>query len=304
MRFSGLSIRQLEAFDMIMRTGSVSSAAIALHISQPSVSRLLQDLEVDCELTLFDRTKGRLIPTPQAIMFHAEVASSFKSARELMSAARNIRDLRLSRLRIGALAAASLDLVPTVMRRFKNNHPGAIANVSVRSSSNIVAEVASQRLDVGIVDGGVSMLDTVLVNKFRFPNVCAMDANHPLTSNETISMTDLQRFPFISLGADYMARSMNGRTLLERLQGNIEAETFQSFLACGFVAGSDAITLVDPLTARFYSKIGLVSRPFEMEIPFDLAIIVNQRSKSDNGAQTFIEHLCAQIGEALTTMSD
>ena len=116
MRFAGLSIRQLEAFDMIMLSGSVSAAATALHISQPSVSRLLQDLERDCDLKLFDRAKGRLIPTPQGIMFHEEVARSFKSARELMVAARNIRDLKQSRLRIGALAACSLEIVPTPWR--------------------------------------------------------------------------------------------------------------------------------------------------------------------------------------------
>lgn len=295
MRFSGLSIRQLEAFDMIMRTGSVSAAAIALHISQPSVSRLLQDLERDSGLSLFDRTKGRLVPTPQAILFHKEVAGSFKSARDLMAVAQNIRDLKQSKLRIGALAAASLELVPTILRHFRQKHPEAIANVAVRSSSYIVAAVASQRLDIGIIDGGISILDALTVATYRFPNVCAMDARHPLASKEAITLSDLRPFPFISLGADYLARSVNGRRLLETVEGRVEVETFQSFLACGFVLGSQAIAVVDPLTAQFYAPTGIVSRPLVDEIPFVLSIVVNHRSKADNGVQAFIDLLSAQI---------
>jgi DNA-binding transcriptional LysR family regulator len=296
-RFSGLSIRQLEAFDMIMRTGSVSSAAIALHISQPSVSRLLQDLERDTGLDLFDRGKGRLVPTAQAMMFHEEVAGSFRSARELMAVAQSIRELKKSRLRIGALAAASLELIPTVIRQFKAKHPGAIANVSVRSSPNIVADVAAQRLDIGVIDGGVAIFDTIQVGSFRFPSVCAMDVDHRLTAKEKISAADLKQYPFVSLGSEYMARTLNGRVLHDELQNNIEVETFQSFLACGFVVGSEAVAIIDPFTAHFYSKMGLVSRPLEKDIPFELAIVVNHRSKSDNGVQAFIRVLSAQMSE-------
>lgn len=297
MRFSGLSIRQLEAFDMIMRTGSVSAAAIALHISQPSVSRLLQDLEQDCGLALFDRTKGRLVPTPQAMLFHEEVAASFKSARDLMMAAQNIRDFKQSKLRIGALAAASLELMPAVLQRFRGKHPGAIANVAVRSSANIVAAVATQRLDIGIIDGGVSIMDAVLLESYRLSSVCAMDERHPLAAKDAIALTDLRPFPFVSLGADYMARSANGRTLIEGLRDNIEVETFQSFLACGFIAGNDATAVVDPLTASFYTRIGLASRPLVDDIPFQLAIVANNRSKSDNAVQAFVQVLNACILE-------
>jgi DNA-binding transcriptional LysR family regulator len=245
----------------------------------------------------FDRTKGRLVPTPQAMLFHEEVAGSFKSARDLMAVAQNIRDLGQSKLRVDALAASSLVLVPTVLRRFREQHPGAIANVAVRSSTNIVAAVATQRLDVGIVDGGISILDAIGIATFRFPSVCAMDAGHPLASREAITFADLARFPFASLGADYMNRSVSGRSLLESVNERIEVETFRSFLACGFVLASEALAVVDPLTAKFYEQIGLVSRPLADEIPFELTIVVNHRSKADNGVQAFVGLLPSNMRE-------
>ncbi|TIU76967.1 MAG: LysR family transcriptional regulator, partial [Mesorhizobium sp.] len=77
MRFSGLSVRQLEAFEATMVAGSVSGAAIALNVSQPSVSRLLQELEIDTGLSLFDRSHGRLVPTEQGLLFYGEVGKTF-----------------------------------------------------------------------------------------------------------------------------------------------------------------------------------------------------------------------------------
>ncbi|WP_278120477.1 LysR family transcriptional regulator [Mesorhizobium sp. WSM4887] len=87
MRFSGLSVRQLEAFEATMVAGSVSGAAIALNVSQPSVSRLLQELEIDTGLSLFDRSHGRLVPTEQGLLFYGEVGKTFHGARNLIMAA-------------------------------------------------------------------------------------------------------------------------------------------------------------------------------------------------------------------------
>lgn len=295
MRFSGLSIRQLEAFDMIMRTGSVTVAARSLNISQPSVSRLIQDLERDCGLLLFDRTKGRLVPTSQATLFHEEVAATFKSARELMAVAQGIKELKYTNLRVGALAAASLELVPSVLRRFRECHEDALTNVSVRSSQHIVSAVTSRKMDIGIIDGGVSIMDAVLVGSYDFPCVCVMGASHPLSSLEMIGLEDLRPYPFISLGTDYMMRSETGRALFEAVRDNIVVEAFQSFIACGFVLDSKAVAVIDPLTARFYSRIGLVSRPLISNIPFTLKVVLNNRSASDLGAKAFTGFLDTHI---------
>ncbi|WP_164831134.1 LysR substrate-binding domain-containing protein [Sinorhizobium meliloti] len=299
MRFSGLSIRQLEAFDMTMKAGSVSGAASAMHVSQPSVSRLLQDLEADTGLKLFDRSQGRLVPTVQGIMFHAEVAKSFSSARELAKIAEEIRELRRGVLRVGALPALSLEVLPAAMRHFKQLHPQTVSTAAVRSSSQTVAAVASHYMDVGIVDSGVSFLDTICVADFRCNNVCVMAADHPCAVHQDIGIRELSQFPFVSLGRDYLGRSPDGIALREAVSGNVEAETFQSFLACAFVRGSDALAVVDPFTARFYANAGLVQKPLRADIPFSISVVVNNRSKTSSVVEIFVDLLNAQIGHTV-----
>ena len=59
-----LSIKQLEAFREVMRTGSISEAARILNRTQPAVSSLISNLEEELGVSLFERQRGRLIRTP------------------------------------------------------------------------------------------------------------------------------------------------------------------------------------------------------------------------------------------------
>jgi molybdenum-dependent DNA-binding transcriptional regulator ModE len=57
--------RQLEIFNAVMISGSASRAAELLQVTQPAVSRAIVDLEEAIGFSLFDRIRGRLVPTPE-----------------------------------------------------------------------------------------------------------------------------------------------------------------------------------------------------------------------------------------------
>jgi DNA-binding transcriptional LysR family regulator len=61
-----MNARQLEVFRAIMRNGSMTAAAEALHVSQPAVSKILRHFESQLGYTLFERLGGRLLPTMEA----------------------------------------------------------------------------------------------------------------------------------------------------------------------------------------------------------------------------------------------
>jgi DNA-binding transcriptional LysR family regulator len=72
----------------------MTRAAEALSISQPAVSRLMRDMEINLKLTLFRRRKGGLQPTEEALAFYAEVERSFVSVGKIERAAIRIRGRR------------------------------------------------------------------------------------------------------------------------------------------------------------------------------------------------------------------
>ncbi|RUW52319.1 LysR family transcriptional regulator [Mesorhizobium sp. M1A.F.Ca.ET.072.01.1.1] len=296
MRFSGLSVRQLEAFEATMVAGSVSGAAIALNVSQPSVSRLLQELEIDTGLSLFDRSHGRLVPTEQGLLFYGEVGKTFHGARNLMMAAQEIRELKRGVVRIGTLAAMSFKIVPDAIQQLRTRFPEARTTIAVRSSTEIVSSVASRLTDVGLVDAGVSFLDAKCVATFERNSVCVMDQKHPLAESEGVRLEDFSRYPFVSLGELYFRRSRDGARLLEVTAANTVADIFQSFLACALVRGGPSLAVVDPFTAGFYSEFGLALRPIQFDIPFRISIIVNDRSATGAAAGKVIEAMTDLIG--------
>ncbi|KAA3450569.1 hypothetical protein C7I87_11245 [Mesorhizobium sp. SARCC-RB16n] len=289
MRFSGLSVRQLEAFEAMMVAGSVSGAAVSLNVSQPSVSRLLQELEIDTGLSLFDRSHGRLVPTEQGLLFYGEVSKTFHGARSLILAAQEIRELKRGVVRIGTLAAMSFHVLPEAIRQLRTRFPEARTTIAVRSSTEIVSSVASRLTDVGVVDADVSFLDAKCIATFEHNSVCVMDESHPLAERQRVRLDDFSRYPFVSLGELYFRRSRDGAKLLEVTAANTVADIFQSFLACALVRGSPSLAVVDPFTASYYSEFGLALKEIDFKVPFRTSIIVNDRSATSAAAREVID---------------
>src|SRR6266852_2026092 len=87
-----LSFRQIEAFRAVIVLHSMTRAAETLNISQPAVSRLMRDMELNLGLTLFRRRKGGLQPTEEALALYAEVERSFVGVDKIARAAVRIRE--------------------------------------------------------------------------------------------------------------------------------------------------------------------------------------------------------------------
>ena len=112
--------RQLEAFRAVMEAGTVTVAAERLYITQPAVSRLIQDLESALALTLFERRRGRLAPTVEAQALYEEVERSFSGLDKIAQAAADIRSLSRGTLRIAAMPALALGFLPRTIKKFSD----------------------------------------------------------------------------------------------------------------------------------------------------------------------------------------
>src|SRR5690606_8836705 len=72
-----MRFRQIEVFHAVYTTGSISAAARALHVSQPSVSKVLHHTQQQLGLELFRLVRGRLVATDQAHELFVEVSEVF-----------------------------------------------------------------------------------------------------------------------------------------------------------------------------------------------------------------------------------
>ncbi|AHV94010.1 bacterial regulatory helix-turn-helix, lysR family protein [Bordetella holmesii ATCC 51541] len=105
-----LTLRHIEVFHAVMRTGSVTGAARLLNVSQPAVSAVLKHCEARARIRLFERTGRRLVPTAEAVALFPDVAAIYG---RLDSLTRQMQDLAGGR--IGALSVAGPFRSPMVI---------------------------------------------------------------------------------------------------------------------------------------------------------------------------------------------
>jgi DNA-binding NarL/FixJ family response regulator len=110
-----MNLRHIEIFHAVYINGSVSGAARALNISQPSVSKTLRHAESLLGFPLFQRTRGRLVATEDAHLLFSEVSEIQDRVHALREAGRNLKRGTAGTLRVSALPSLALAALPTAV---------------------------------------------------------------------------------------------------------------------------------------------------------------------------------------------
>jgi len=294
-----MNLRQLHAFRAAMREGSVTHAAEALGVTQPAASSLITKLEDDLGFLLFKRDKGRIVPTPEGRHFYQEVEKILSAVDKATRAAHDIRDLRLGQLRIAAMPGLSLVFLPRVVARFLARRPEVSATLQTRSSIQVKEWIAAQLYDIGIAELPVD--DPAIEAKpLSMDCVCALPEGHPLAAHEVITPALIARTPVIALGRDHMTHFRLFQAFEEAgvaWQPKIECQLFAP--ACNLVAEGLGVAVIDPVTAADHRSHGIVTRPFEPRIPFDVAILYPANQPRSQLVQSFARDLEAAIAPYL-----
>lgn len=274
-----IKLSHFEAFNAVMRTGSMTAAASTLHTSQPNISRSISRLEKESGLKLFERVPGKLLPTADGQALFEEVQRSFIGLQQLTEAAGRIQRSGSGILRIGAVQTLSLSLVPRALKRFADKFPEVKLSIQTAHSSQLARWVAEHTCDIGLI----SFLDAEdAVERellYAADGVCIMHASNPLAEKELVTPEDLAGERFITF-----PRGDPPRVLLDRifLDANVNVahtiETSYSSITCSLVMQGVGVAVVNPYIARDYLYSGIVVRKFA-PAPRHNAIMVFPKGK-------------------------
>ena len=268
-----MNLRQLHAFKAVMQEGTLTQAADVMAVTQPAMSSLIANLEQSVGFPLFKRHKSRVHPTPEAQQFYEEVEKVLSAAEAATRSAKDIRDLELGYLRIACMPGLSLVFLPRVVARFAENRPGVKVALQTRSSLQVKQWMGAQLYDIGLAE--LPADDPAIdVEHFSMDCVCVLPEDHPLTAHKVITPALLNGVPFISLSRDHMTH-FRLKEAFEAAkvawQPRFECQLFAP--ACSLVAAGAGVSVIDPVTAADYEGRGVVVRPFEPRIPFDIGIL-------------------------------
>lgn len=266
-----MNLRHIEIFHSVYVNGSVSAAARALNVSQPSVSKMLRHAESLLGFPLFDRTNGGLVPTEDAHSLFADVSEIQDRVQALREAGRNLKRGTGGTLRISALPSLALEAIPAAVSHFMRAHENVRFDLQTLHHDDLLRKLYERETDIAIayeVPPAAPVAQkwlgegelVVLYREEDMPN-----------APQSVELEQLRGQRFISLaGSGPIGQIFTAE--LERLGLELDevvtARTF--YMAGALVRQGVGMTVVDSFTAQACTAPGLAMRPLKPRITFDV----------------------------------
>ncbi|MCY1745029.1 MULTISPECIES: LysR substrate-binding domain-containing protein [Ensifer] len=255
-----MNLRQVEAFRTVMLTGKMTAAAELMSITQPAVSRLIRDFEIDTKLKLFDRRGNQLTPTREALTLLREVERAYVGLSRIKAFAEEIGRQNAGMLRIAAMPALANGIMPRFLARFLRDRPNVHASLNGIPSSLVIEAVASGQVDLGFADGPLDRPGFRIETR-PIPAVVAVPTGHRLAETQNIMPADLADERMITLEPGTLF-AMRVEVALAGVPRSSTLETRLSHTALTLVSEGAGIAIIDPSSATEFRGRGVVVRPF------------------------------------------
>ncbi|ANT63782.1 transcriptional regulator (plasmid) [Salipiger sp. CCB-MM3] len=293
--------RQLEVFTAVMRAGTVTEAARMLNISQPALSQVLRHTEDELGFALFDREKGRLKPTPEALELYPEAERLFGELEGLRRMTADLRQGRAGLVRIGCSTPPAMSLLPRVMAAFRTRHPDIAlrCNVAPVQSLRTMLREGDTALALALTDRMPEDIEVEVLGRTGF--CCLLPKGHSLAAREAIALGDLGEefvISYRSATRPFDELDKAARRLGHRFEPRLEIDT--SISAVGFVQAGLGIAVVDSLLP-WEQFDGIEIRPLDGAPALPLSLLT-LRGKSLSRAEDLMrEQIRALLPEGLSS---
>lgn len=193
-----MEFRVLQYFLAVTREGNISAAAQSLHLSQPSLSRQLRDLEEELGATLFIRGKRRIELTEEGLILRKRASEMMQLVELTESEISEVKNDIAGNLSIGAGESRSMSRVTAVFKELKDQYPNIRLNIISGDTEDL-----KDRLDRGLLDFALIFTDfdkdayhyLSLDDKEIFGVVMRKDCD--LAAKDVITVKDLYNRPLI-----------------------------------------------------------------------------------------------------------
>lgn len=258
-----VGLKSLRSFRAILRAGSITSAARELGLSQPAVSRLLAKLERGIGFQLFHRDRGRLLPTPEALIFLEQVDHALGGMDRVSDLARNISANKVGQLKLVAPHSFSEGVLPDIVADFLQRFPDVHLTLESRSVETAKAMIAAREVDGGFVKRPVGRPDLREEPIISSECVCLIHAAHPLAKRASLDPRSLTAEPLILLGLGQSSRMhIEAAFAAAGVRPNVRIDTHTIASAAALASRRLGVAIVNALLARPYLREPLVERRF------------------------------------------
>ncbi len=292
-----MEIRVLRYFLTVVREEGINRAAEVLHITQPTLSRQLAQLEEEVGVKLFHRGARKITLTNEGILLRRRaeeiLALVDRTERELAEQ----DELVEGRIVIGGGELATMQVLPEIIEDFHEKYPLVTFDIFTGN-----ADLVKEQMEKGLIDIGV-LLEPIDIEKFDFIRlrekerwVVLMRPDDSLAQKEAVSAKDLENMPLI------LPRRTNVQNELSNWFGDFFQEQqvlFTSNLTTNsalMVQRGLAYSLVIEGSIPYWDREKIAYRPLCPELTANSVLAWKKQQPFSLAATKFIEHIKCLLG--------
>ncbi|MDM2850003.1 DNA-binding transcriptional regulator YeiE [Citrobacter sp. Cpo074] len=144
-----ITLRQLEVFAEVLKSGSTTQASFMLALSQSAVSAALTDLEGQLGVQLFDRVGKRLVVNEHGRLLYPRALALLEQTTEIEQLFREDNGA----IRVYASSTIGNYILPAMIARYRQDFPDLPLELSVGNSQDVINAVLDFRVDIGLIEG-------------------------------------------------------------------------------------------------------------------------------------------------------
>ena len=185
-------LKQLRAFCMAAKTGSISHAAERLYLSQPTVTLQIQALEREMNVTLFERRGPKISLTPEGVVLN-QIAQPLVDGIEGLEENFNAHfgHLENGELNIAAGESTTLYILPEYIKRFVDAYPGIRVRLHNVTGRDGMAMLRADEADLAVGSMLEVPEDITYHPSLSYSPTLITPLNHPLARLEKVSLEDI-----------------------------------------------------------------------------------------------------------------
>lgn len=270
----------------------MTNAAALLNVSQPSVSKVLAHAEQQLGYRLFDRVKGKLVPTPEAHQLFVHVTAVYNDVDRLRQVAANIKDNSAGRIRVASTPAFGLEVLPRAVASFQQNHPDTVFELETLHLEEITHALLESRIDVALAFDPIENPGIAGQKLASGQFVVLAPDNGAFDDKTEMTVADLADHPFIALNSrGPLGQALSDYLGASKIELNVVSWTETYHVAKALVAYGTGLTIADDITARSGIADGVRRIRLRPALKFSIHALHLANTPLSIGATDFTKHL-------------
>lgn len=286
-----MELRVLRYFLAICQEKNITKAAVDLHISQPSLSRQIKDLEEELGVTLFIRGHRQIELTEDGYYLRDQARQIISMTDGTIASLERQKEVS-GVLNIGAGQTPAIEPIMKVLSQLINEHSQIEINFTDANADAIEQQITEGSLDFGIVMGDrpLSEFESIIL-PWRNQFVAVVASSHPLAKKEKITPADLANYPVMISGQSFVKDKFH-------VWWSNSSQNIHNNLSFNLAYNASLLTKQGNVVQIVYSGLvdtsdnsGLVERPLSPKITDPNILIWRKGSHPSHLKQLFVDRV-------------